>query len=94
MNNIVEYSIVIELLADAITFGVRRLIIRLHLKLMVLHLNGVYTVRSPTMLRVFLRVRLLERQLDYIEYQHILIYLNTLKDALVNHVLNRHLQHL
>ncbi len=46
------------------------------------------------MLRVFLRVHLLERKFCYIEYQHILRYLNTLIDALVNHVLNRNFQHL
>ena len=44
------------------------------------------------MLRMFLQVCLLEMQFDYIEYQHIPRYLNTLTDALVNHVLNRHLQ--
>ena len=45
------------------------------------------------MLRVFLRVSLLERQFDYIKYQHIMRYLNTLTNELANHVLNRHLQH-
>lgn len=46
------------------------------------------------MLRVFLLVCLLERKVDYIEYQKILSYLNTLTYAIENHVLNRHLQHL
>ena len=41
-NNIAEYSTVIELLFDAITFGIRRLIIRLDLQLIVLLLNRVY----------------------------------------------------
>lgn len=92
-NNIVEYSIVIELLVDAITFGIHHLIIRLDSQFVVLHLNNVYSVRSPTMLRMFLRVHLLEIRFDYIEYQHIMRYLNTLTYALVNHVLNRHLEH-
>ena len=93
-NNIAKYSAIIELLSDAITFGIQCLIVRLDSQLIVLHLNSVYSVRSPTMLRMFLRVRLLERQFDYIKYQHIPRYLNTLTDALANHVLNRHLQHL
>ena len=60
-------------------------------KLIVLHLNGVYAIRNPFLLRMFLRVRPLERQFDYIEYQHISRNWNTLVDALANKVLNRHL---
>ena len=92
-NNIAEYSAVIELLSDAITFGIRRLIIRLDSKLIVLHLKRVYAIRNPALLRLFLKVRLLERQFDYIEYQHISRNLNTLANALANRFLNRHLQH-
>lgn len=88
MNNIAESSTTIELLSDSITFGIRQLIIRLDSQLMVLHLNGVYLVRSASMLRIFLRVRLLEWEFDYIKYQHILRNLNTLTDALANYVLN------
>lgn len=46
------------------------------------------------MLRMFLRVCFLETQFDYIEYQHIPRNLNTLTDALANHVLNRYFPHL
>lgn len=46
------------------------------------------------MLRVLLQARILERQFNYIQYEHILRYLNTFIDALENHVLNRYLQHL
>jgi hypothetical protein len=41
-----------------------------------------------------LRIRLLERHFDYIEYQHISRNLNTLTDALANYVLDRHLNNL
>ena len=92
-NNIAEYSAVIELLSDAITFDIQRLIIRLDSQLIVLHLNRVYAIRNPLLLRLFLKVCLLEWQFDYLEYQHISINLNTLDDALANHVLNGHLQH-
>jgi hypothetical protein len=60
----------------------------------VLKLNNVYTIRSPTLLRVYLRIRLLERYFDYIEYQHIPRCLNTLTDALANYVLDKHLRDL
>ena len=65
-NNVAEYSAVIELLSDAISFGIRCLIVRLDLELIVLYLNRVYTIKNPVLLRLFLKVRLLERQFDYI----------------------------
>jgi hypothetical protein len=85
---------VIELLVDAISFGIRRLVVQLDSQLVVLQLSNVYSIRSPTILRVYLRIRLLERHFDYIEYQHIPRNLNTLTDALANYVLNRHLNNL
>jgi ribonuclease HI len=93
-NNIVEYSAVIELLTDAISLGICHLVVRLDSQLVVLQLSNVYAIRSPTLLRVYLRIRLLERHFDYIEYQHIPRCLNTLTDALANYVLDRHLRHL
>jgi hypothetical protein len=41
-----------------------------------------------------MRIRLLERYFDYIEYQNILRCLNILTDALANYVLEKHLNHL
>jgi ribonuclease HI len=93
-NNIAEYSTVVELLVDAISLGIRHLVVRLDSQLVVLQLSNVYSIRSPTLLRVYLRIRLLERHFDYIEYQHIPRCLNTLTDALANYVLDRHLNHL
>ena len=93
-NNIAEYSALIELLSDAITHGIRRLIIRLDSQLVILQLNGIYSVRNPAIYRMFLRVKILERQFDSIQYQHISRNLNTLTDSLANYVLDRHLRHL
>ena len=56
MKNIVEYSPLIELLFDAISFGINRIIIRLDSQLVVLQLTSIYYVRNPTLLRLFLRV--------------------------------------
>ena len=55
-NNIVEHSALIEIIYDAISFGIDRIIIRLDSQLVVLQLTSVYTVRNPTLLRFFLRV--------------------------------------
>ena len=59
-NNVVEYSVIIELLWDAISHGVLSLEVRLDSDLVVSWLNGLYHVRDPTFLRIFLCVRLLE----------------------------------
>jgi ribonuclease HI len=93
-NNIAGYSVVIELLTNVILLGIRHLVIRIYSQLLVLQLSNVYAIRSPTLLQVYLRIRLLERYFDYIEYQHIPRCLNTLTDVLANYVLGRHLRHL
>ena len=93
-NNIAKYSVVIELLVDAISLGIHHLVMRLDSQLVVLQLSNIYSIRSPTLLRVYLRIHILERYFDHIEYQHIPRCLNTLTDALANYVLDRHLNHL
>jgi ribonuclease HI len=93
-NNITKYSVVIELLVDAISLGIRHLVVRLESQLVVLQLSNIYSIQSPTLLQVYLRICLLERYFDHIEYQHIPRCLNTLTDALANYVLDRHLNHL
>jgi hypothetical protein len=60
MNNVVEYIIFIELLSDAILHGVRSLEVLFESMLVVCQLNDSYHVRDPTLLRRFLRARLLE----------------------------------
>ena len=55
-NNITKYSALIELLSDAISFGISRIIIRLDSQVVVLQLTSVYTVRNPTLHHLFLRV--------------------------------------
>jgi len=91
-NNIVSYSLVVELLSDVIAHGIRHLVIRLDSQPVVLQLASISSVRSPTILHMVLRVHLLERHLYFIQYEHIFRNLNTLIDALANHVLDRHLQ--
>jgi len=90
-NNVVEYSVVIELLVEAVDLGIRALVVNLDSQLVVHQLNKQYSVRDQRILRLYLRVRLLERNFDCITYQHIPRRLNTLTDALANHVLDRHL---
>ena len=56
MNNITECSALIKILSDVISFGINFIIIRLDSQLAVLQLTSVYTIRNPTLLRLFLRV--------------------------------------
>ena len=93
-NNVAEYSVVIELLAEAINLGIRTLLVNLDSQLVVHQLNGRYSVRDHHILRLYLHVKLLEKNFDFITYQHIPRRLNTLSDALANHVLDRHLRNL
>ena len=83
-NNVVEYSVVIELLRDAISYGILSLEVRLDSELVVSQLNGLYHVRDPTLLRRFLRVRLLERKFGSITYIHISRNNNQVADSYAN----------
>ena len=86
-------SAVIELLRDAILHGVLSLEVRLDSELVVSQLNGLYHVRDLTLLRIFLRVRLLEWQFDNITYIHIPRINNQVADSYANYVLDWHLFH-
>ena len=70
-NNVAKYSVVLELLTEAINLDIRALLVNLDLQLVILQLNGHYSVRNPCILRLYLRIRLLERHFDLITYQHI-----------------------
>jgi ribonuclease HI len=48
-NNVVEYSVVIELLRDSLSHGISHLQVYLDAQLVVSQLNGVYHVYDPTL---------------------------------------------
>ena len=50
LNNVAEYSDVIELLHDAISHGVHSFEVRLDSQLVVSQLNGLYRIRDPNLL--------------------------------------------
>ena len=92
-NNVVEYSPIIKLLWDVISYGVLSLQVRLDSQLVVSQLNGLYQVRDLTLLRIFLRVRLLEWKFDNITYIHIPRINNQVANSYANYVLDWHLFH-
>jgi ribonuclease HI len=71
-NNVAEYGIVIELLHDSISHGIRTLEVHLDSQLVVCQLNDRYCVSDPSLLQQFLRVHILERHFDFITYYHIM----------------------
>ena len=87
-NNVAEYSVVIELLRDTISHGVLSLEVHLDSQLVVSQLNGLYRVRDLTLLRRFLRVRLLEQQFESITYIHVPRNFNQVIDSYANNVLD------
>ena len=50
LNNVAEYSAIIELLRNAISHGVLSLEVCLYSQLVVSQLNGLYRIRDPTLL--------------------------------------------
>jgi ribonuclease HI len=92
-NNLAEYSAVIELLVDALHHDIDHLIVKLDSQLVVSQLNGIYSIRNPMLLRKYLRIKLLERQFQFITYEHIPRHLNHVSDAFANYVLDWHLRH-
>ena len=92
-NNVAEYSSIIELLPDTISHGILSLEVCIDSQLLVSQLNGLYHVRDTTLLRIFLHVRLLERQFESITYSHVLRVLNQVAYSYANYMLDWHLFH-
>ena len=82
-NNIVEYTSIINVLSEAISYGIDSLVVS--------QLNNIYWVRDPCLYRQYLRVRLLQRSFTYITYMHIPRSHNWLADA--NQGLDWHIIH-
>ena len=92
-NNITEYSAIIELLLDVILHGIQHIVVHLDSQLAMLQLNGQYWVRNSSILRKFLRVKLLEKQFEFITYIHIPRSDNQLSNSLANFSLDWHITH-
>ena len=87
-NNIVEYQVVIGLLTESASKDVHNLVVLMELQLVVCHLNHVYTIRNIVLLRLFRRVRLLERSFETITYRHTPREHNVVVDSLANYILD------
>ena len=87
-NNVTEYRAVIEILWDDFSHGITQLEVRLDSQLVVSQLNRDYQVQNPILLRQFMQVRLLERNFEFIIFNHIPRNQNSLTDAYANYILD------
>ena len=92
-NNVAEYQAAIGLMTEALSSGISHLIVHLDSQLVVSQLNGVYSIRDPSLIRLFRRVRLLERSFVYIEYCYVPRRFNMVADSLANFMLDWYLSH-
>ena len=92
-NNIAEYEEVIGLLIEAASRDIRDLVVFMDSQLVVCHLNQVYTIRNPILLRLYRRVHLLERSFQVITYRHIPRVDNAVADSLENYILDWYIAH-
>ena len=93
-NNVAEYQATIGLMTEALSSGISHLVIHLDSHLVVLQLNGAYSIHDPTLLRLFRRIRLLERSFEFIRYYYVPRRFNKIVDSLENFILDWHLSHL
>ena len=92
-NNITEYWVVIGLLTEAASQYVHNLVVLMDSQLVVCHLNHIYTIMNPVILRLFWRVSLLERSFEAITYRHIPREHNAVAESLANYILDWHISH-
>ena len=92
-NNIIEYEAVIGLLTEATSRDIHDLVVFMDSQLVVCHLNQVYTIQNPILLRLYRRVRLSERSFEVITYRHIPQEDNVVVDSLTNYILDWYIAH-
>ena len=92
-NNIVEYTAILNLLSEAISYGIDSLVVYLDSQLVVSKLNNTYQVRNPYLYHQFLRVKILQWLFIYIPYVHIPRSKNSLIDSIANQALGWHINH-
>ena len=90
-NNLAEYEVVIALMTNASTLGIRSLVVRLDSELVISHMTLHYSFRHPVLYQKYLRVCFLKCSFDSISYEHIPRTSNSLVDSLANDILDWHL---
>ena len=92
-NNQAEYDEVRGLLANALSHRILHLHVRLDSLLLVMQFNGVCRVHNPILFRRYLRVKLLMREFEIIQFSDVPTAQNHYVDSIANHILYWHLAH-
>jgi len=92
-NNVAEYQAAIGLMTEALSSGISHMVIHLDSQLVLSQLNGIYSIRDPTLLHLFKTIHLLERSFDFIQYHYVPRRFNIIVDLLANFILDWNLSH-
>lgn len=91
-NNVAEWTALEIGLSAALRRNIKRLKVRLDSELVVRQVSGQYKVKHPGLQPFYRRVRALLAQFDHVEVAHVRRKENALADALVNQVLDAHVE--
>jgi ribonuclease HI len=83
-NNTAEYTGLIIGLKDAINLNIKNLIVKGDSMLVIKQMQGIYQVKSPSLLKLFQEAKTLERHFETVSYQHIYRKDNKKADHLAN----------
>ena len=70
-DNIAEYMSIISILTEASSQDISNLVLRLDSQPVIMQLTNHYHICNPILLHHYLMVRILERQYEFITYEHI-----------------------
>ena len=87
-NNVAEYRGLVAGLAKALELAVAEVEVVSDSELLVKQMRGEYKVKNEALRDLSLQATRLARQLDKVEYRHVLRAHNELADALVNEALD------
>ena len=87
-NNVAEYRGLLAGLTRAIELAVPEVEVRSDSQLMVKQMKGEYRVKNEELRVISIEAARLARQLDHVEYVHVLRERNELADRLVNEALD------
>ena len=87
-NNVAEYRGLLAGLTRAIELAVPEVEVRSDSQLMVKQMNGEYRVKNEALRVLSIEAARLARQLDHVEYVHVMRERNELADRLVNEALD------
>jgi len=83
-NNVAEYSGLICGLEEAVRQNIKQLSVKGDSELVIKQVNGVYKVKSPSMIPLYTRVKELQKNFERIEFVHVYRDKNKRADELSN----------